>query len=199
MWFKMSKLKNVLLCFEVISLLLINTIVNAEEIGFKLGKVKPKVLVVEKIINFKERIYKDVEIPFLDQAINGNQGPDKELVSLLSAMQKQDYEWWLSLWNIQSQHIIKQLDRNEAIKKDRVNSWNKMFSDKRYLYLDKWLEFDNAVVIAYKLKDDSNKIIDKNLFLFRLVDGKWFADLTIDKKFLNAIYEGVDLKETVVR
>ena len=198
--FTISKLKrNLLLCLEVVCLLLMNMAVVAEETGFKVGMSNPKTLIVEKRINFKERKYKDVEIAFLDRAINGNQGPDKELVSLVSAMKEQDYEWWLSVWNNQSKQIIKQLDRTESLKKNRVDRWVQLFSESRYLYLDKWLEFDNAVVIAYNLKNESKKIIDKKIILFRLVDGKWFADLTINQKFLMAIYDGEDLKDIVVR
>jgi len=173
--------------------------VEAGEAGFKVGMSEPKTLVVEKRINFKERKYKDVEIAFLDQAIDGNQGPDKELVSLVSAMKKQDYIWWLSVWSNQSKQVIKQLDRTESLKKNRIDSWKMLFTENIHLYLDKWLEFDNAVVIAYKLKNDSKKVIDKKMILFRLVDGKWFADLTINQKFLMAIYEGEDLKDIVVR
>lgn len=156
----------------------------AENNLFK-GKGERKEFVIEKIVHFNEKTYAPKAIDFISSASKGNNGPDRKLVSLVSAMRHNDYKWWLSSWDNSSQKKIRLIDKTKELILKRKIFWSKI--SKGELFFKKWYGFSNYVVISYQIKF-KNKIIRKGLVPFRLVNGEWKAVL-VNKIIMEKIKE----------
>ena len=151
---------------------------------------------------FREQTYKKKTLSPVTSPVLGNQGPDRALLNVLSAMNAKNYDWWVSLWDDASKadqlaatrkspHLINGLKRE----------WGAQLGGKDIL-LSRWIETSEFVVVTYKLKDkkSADHLSEEYAMVFILEHGLWKATKKYTGElFLKAVLKGQNKVEVTVR
>ncbi len=142
-------------------------------------------------------IIKEVTTPIM-----GNQGPDRELTGLVSAMRAQNFEWWLSIWDEATQQAwIQKQQSDPHFVTDLMKDWVDNLSGKD-VRLHRWSDTSRFVIVTYKLMDKKNKKESgvENGVVFVLEKGRWRATMKFaDDPEVKGILQQKSRFEHVVR
>ncbi|WP_185976717.1 hypothetical protein [Catenovulum sediminis] len=122
--------------------------------------------------------YQDVVIKqFENQPRDVNEGPDRQLVQFLSALRKDNFNWWLNNWNQQTRDDWQA--KSELKKARRVyNYWRATFTKQSVVQFKDFVLIGQYVLIGMQ--------IDKEYHLlpFELENNRW----RIDQDYMNAVF-----------
>ena len=142
---------------------------------------------------YREQLYKAKPLVLVTKPLLGNQGPDRALLNLLSAMNAKDYDWWLSTWDKASlaalQANLKTAKKGlEALRRE----WVSELGGKQVL-LSRWVETSGFVMVTYKLQEPKKpkQLSEEKAYLFILENGLWKASNKFsDNRFVAAVLAG---------
>ncbi|MEQ1529175.1 MAG: hypothetical protein ABL925_07655 [Methylococcales bacterium] len=151
---------------------------------------------------FREQLYKQKPLELVTSPLAGNQGPDRALLNILSAMKAKEYEWWSGAWDQQSKTdwlgpIAKAKTGIEDLKRQWVTEL-----DGKDIFLWRWVETSRYVLVTYKLKDPKNggQFSEEKGIVFILEGGLWKATQKFAAEpFLGAVLHGQKTLELNVR
>lgn len=151
---------------------------------------------------FREQIYKKKTLSLVTSPVVGNQGPDRALLNVLSAMNAKNYEWWVSLWDQatkadQSAALGKAPHLIDGLKRE----WAAELKDKDVV-LWRWIETREYVMVTYKLKDkkNTNQLSEEKGIVFVLEGGLWKATKKYSADlFLKAVLKGQNKAVVTIR
>lgn len=127
---------------------------------------------------------------FLTEPVDSNSGPDRSLVRFLSAILADDFEWWLSHWNEETQQDwTNKMSINKAQR--TFNYWKARFNKKTVAQLRDFVVLGPRVLIGVELKNSTSEYY---LIAFALENSRW----RIDQPFMESLlYKKV--KQQVVK
>lgn len=183
--------KKILQYLTWVVVLLMPLFVSAKE--YKFDSVETKTFNVITKILYKEKKYTNASnIKLREEPVMFNEGPDKELVSLISSLKANDYNWWLNLWDNESRLSFSKANKEkENFSKELFNASVKALD--KNVSLSRWIVLRNYVLIGYEVNKQVNAGKQRNkeyLVSFVLQDGKWRISYNfMNSKIFKAIYE----------
>ncbi|EWH10084.1 hypothetical protein DS2_09837 [Catenovulum agarivorans DS-2] len=122
--------------------------------------------------------YQDVVLSQFDTKMRDvNEGADRQLVQFLSALRKDDFDWWLTSWN---QATLQDWQSKAALKKARrvYNFWRATFTKQSVAQLKDFILMGQYVLIGVQIDSEYH------LLPFELENGRW----RIDQAYMNAVF-----------
>ncbi|WP_016957427.1 hypothetical protein [Catenovulum agarivorans] len=122
--------------------------------------------------------YKDVVLTQFDiQMRDVNEGADRQLVQFLSALRKDNFDWWLTSWN---QATLQDWQAKVELKKARrvYNFWRATFTKQSVAQLKDFILMGQYVLIGVQIDSEYH------LLPFELENGRW----RIDQAYMNAVF-----------
>lgn len=122
--------------------------------------------------------YTDVVLTQFDtQMRDVNEGADRQLVQFLSALRKDNFDWWLTSWN---QATLQDWQAKVELKKARrvYNFWRATFTKQSVAQLKDFILMGQYVLIGVQIDSEYH------LLPFELENGRW----RIDQAYMNAVF-----------
>ncbi|PKF57613.1 hypothetical protein CW748_06930 [Alteromonadales bacterium alter-6D02] len=178
---------------SLVMLIAISTLVlwssTAQSIERKYNDQGEKTFTYTQEFIFHHQKYQNVILSdFITESIDINNGPDTQLVHFLSAILADDFEWWLSLWSIETQQDWTQkLAINKAQR--TFHYWKGRFNKNTVAQLQDFIVLGQRVLIGVELKNSASEYY---LLPFTLENNRWridqpFMDSLLYKKLKNNI------------
>ncbi|KMT65207.1 hypothetical protein [Catenovulum maritimum] len=122
--------------------------------------------------------YKDALIKqFYEQRRDANEGADRQLIQFISALRKDNFDWWLSNWNQNTQVDWQQ--KTELKKARRVyNYWRATVTKQSSVRLKDYILIGQYVLVGVQIDNEYH------LLPFELENGYW----RIDQAYMNAVF-----------
>jgi hypothetical protein len=149
--------------------------------GFEIESEQNKTFKHITEVNYFDQVYLKKKLDLLESPLEGDLAPDQVVQSMLSAMYKGNYDWWLKFWDKKTRdnfELQKQQDVNFV--KNLTNQWSEELKD-HYVVLSRFAEKNSFVIITYKFVSTANKKeSDEKYLVFVIEDNKWRATHTLD-------------------
>lgn len=134
---------------------------------------------VQEFVFHHQKYEQVILTEFLNEPHDINNGPDRQLVRFLSAILADDFEWWLSHWNVETQQDwMAKISINKAQR--TFNYWKARFNKKTVAQLIDFVVLGQRVLIGIELK---NSKTDYYLIAFALENNRW----RIDQPFMDSL------------
>lgn len=151
---------------------------------------------------YREQIYKQTALTLVSTPIIGNQGPDRALLNVLSAMNAQDFDWWSDLWDHATKSTwVESIKKSQPQTEELKHAWSKEFQEKD-VFLSRWIECREFVLVTYKLKNkkQNEPLSEEKGLIFVLEGGLWKATNKFDgDPFVTAVLKGQNSVDILVR
>ncbi len=166
--------------YVLLFVLLIPNTANSLEYGSK----QEKTFKLIKEYSFSYRTYDEgIELPIIKKALSGNEGPDREIASIISALKKNDFNWWLSTVNKMN------LTTNEL--DIEFNRQKVRYGNVKVYYFD-WSIVGKYVFVGIKLSiNNEEEVVDRLAFV--LADGRWkYLPLKLENPILQGLNKEIE-------
>lgn len=132
--------------------------------------------VVEYEYNYVKKDYKPIVIfESVDKSNLSRNTPEESFIAHFSAMDKKDFKWWLSGWDVESQTKItarnKEKNRTEQ---SWTEIWEKAMKD-QVIKMTQRVETGIYVFIVYEMSDKNGKKTFNSIYVCKKVGNEWLA------------------------
>lgn len=167
--------KNKSICLAIFLWLVSNQNATASE-QFTTAEPKNDKFVVEYVYNYVKKDYKPIVIfKSVDKADLSRNTPEESFIAHFSAMDKKDFKWWLSGWDVESQTKItarnKEKNRTEQ---SWTEIWEKAMKD-QVIKMTQRVETGIYVFIVYEMSDKNGKKAFNSIYVCKKVGNEWLA------------------------
>ena len=142
---------------------------------FQYGKAESKeFLITQKSKYLIQHYLYDESLAVINEGPKYNEGPDVELLALISSIVTQDYPRWLALWDAESQAAWSGGVGEQYFSSLKFSLENEKLKDK--IRLTRWIEVGLTVLIGYALIEDGVEL-EEVLIPFKVTNdvSKWKA------------------------
>lgn len=183
---KLFCMKTISLRWLVVAVIIFLPYTSFASDAYPTGKAEAGKFTVEYVYNFVSKPYTpEVLFEPVSKKNASYSSPEESFIAQFSAMANEDYKWWISGWNEQSQKEIEA--RNKQMKRN-ADSWTKVWKGAmkgQTIKLIQKIETGPYVLINYKMFDHDGKETLNSLFVCKNEAGKWLAteELSTDLMF----------------
>jgi hypothetical protein len=146
------------------SIFIFNLLFSIAVFSTEYGVKEKKSFMLVKEHSFSYRTYNEItELPVFENALSGNEGPDREVANLLSALKEKDFGWWSG---VVANKNLTPVELEAEFKLQMLK-----YGEHNFYYFD-WSIVGQYVFVGIKSSVNIEEgAVDR--LAFTLVDGRW--------------------------
>ncbi|WP_087020317.1 hypothetical protein [Thaumasiovibrio subtropicus] len=122
---------------------------------------------------FLQRHYiNQAKVEFMEAPLPQNIGPDKEIISLFSAIKHNNFEWWLGIWDQQARRAFASDPQIERSMRSTFNYYQQRLNHGE-MYLTEWLVVKDRVWLQAEIRKPDGSVANQILLPFALEEGRF--------------------------